>query len=96
MRVAMARLGDGQVPIDDNWVEEHFRPIALGRQNWLFASSLHDSRRAAAPTCLIHSAKLNEIDPCSDIRDLLEELSTQPASRIAELLPHRRRACPSN
>lgn len=38
---------------------------------------------------LIHSAKLNELDPYPYIRDVLERLPTQPASRIEELLPHR-------
>ena len=30
---------DGDLPIDNNWVENRIRPIALGRQNWLFAGS---------------------------------------------------------
>jgi hypothetical protein len=38
---------------------------------------------------LIHSAKLNGLDPYGYLRDVLERLPTQPASRIAELLPHR-------
>lgn len=38
---------------------------------------------------LIHSAKLNGLDPYAYIRDVLEWLPTQLASRIAELLPHR-------
>jgi transposase len=38
---------------------------------------------------LIHSAKLNGFDPYAYVRDVLERLPTQPASRIAELLPHR-------
>lgn len=37
---------------------------------------------------LIHSAKLNGLDPYAYMRDVLERLPTQPASRIAELLPH--------
>lgn len=36
------------------------------------------------------SAKLNVFDPYAYIRDVLERLPTQPASRIEELLPHRR------
>jgi transposase len=28
------------VPIDNNWVENQIRPIALGKKNWLFAGSL--------------------------------------------------------
>lgn len=33
-------LDDGELPIDNNWVENQIRPIALGRSNWLFAGSL--------------------------------------------------------
>ena len=37
---------------------------------------------------LVHSARLNGLDPHAYLRDVLERLPTQPASRIAELLPH--------
>lgn len=37
----------------------------------------------------IQSAKLNRLDPYAYLRDVLERLPTQPANRIAELLPHR-------
>lgn len=82
-------LDDGDLPIDNNWVENRIRPIALGRQNWLFAGSLRAGKRAAAVMSLIHSAKLNGLDPYAYIRDVLERLPTQPARRIDELLPHR-------
>lgn len=38
---------------------------------------------------LIHSARMNGHDPYAYLRDVLERLPTQPASRIGELLPHR-------
>lgn len=51
------------VPIANNWVENHARPIALGRSNWLFAGSLRAAKRAAAIMTLLHSARINEHDP---------------------------------
>lgn len=36
---------------------------------------------------LIHSAKLNGLDPYAYLRAVLEPLPMQPASRVAELLP---------
>lgn len=88
--VALTRfLEDGDLPIDNNWVENRIRPIAIGRSNWLFAGSLRAGKRAAPIMSLIHSAKLNGLDPYAYIRDVLERLPTQPASRIEELLPHR-------
>ena len=82
-------LDDGTVPIDNNWVENRIRPIALGRSNWLFAGSLRAGKRAAAVMSLIQSARLNGHDPYRYLRDVLERLPTHPASRIGELLPHR-------
>ena len=82
-------LGDGALPIDNNWVENRIRPIALGRSNWLFAGSLRAGKRAAAVMSLIQSARLNGHDPYRYLKDVLERLPTQPASRIGELLPHR-------
>jgi len=55
-------LDDGAIPIDNNWVENQIRPIALGRKNWLFAGSLRAGQRAAAVMSLMHSARLNGHD----------------------------------
>ncbi|NEX63509.1 IS66 family transposase [Noviherbaspirillum galbum] len=82
-------LEDGAVPIDNNWVENQIRPIALGRKNWLFAGSLRAGQRAAAVMSLLHSARLNGHDAHAYMKDVLERLPTLPASRIDELLPHR-------
>ena len=82
-------LGDGRLPPDNNWIENRIRPIAIGRYNWLFAGSLRAGQRAAAIMSLIGSAKMNDLDPYAYLRDVLERLPTHPASRIAELLPHR-------
>jgi transposase len=85
-------LDDGDLPCDNNWVENQIRPIAIGRSNWLFAGSLRAGKRAAAIMSLVHSARLNGHDPYTYLRDVLERLPTQPASRVDELLPHRWRA----
>ena len=82
-------IDDGELPIDNNWVENQIRPIAIGRNNWLFAGSLRAGKRAAAVMSLVHSARLNGHEPHAYLRDVLERLPTQPASRIGELLPHR-------
>jgi len=82
-------LSDGHLPADNNWIENRIRPVALGRNNWLFAGSLRAGQRAAAIMSLIGSAKMNGLDPYVYLRDVLERLPTQPARRVAELLPHR-------
>jgi transposase len=82
-------IDDGDLPADNNWVENQIRPIAIGRSNWLFAGSLRAGQRAAAIMSLIQSAKLNGHEPNAYLSDILERLPTHPASRVGELLPHR-------
>ena len=82
-------IEDGDLPADNNWVENQIRPIAIGRSNWLFAGSLRAGQRAAAVMSLLQSARLNGIDPYAYIKDVLTRLPTQPAAPIEELLPHR-------
>ncbi len=59
------------------------------RNNWLFAGSLRAGKRAAAVMSLVHSARLNGHDPYAYLKDILERLPTQPASRVEDLLPYR-------
>ena len=81
-------LDAGSLPIDNNWVENRIRPIALGRNNWLFAGSARAGRRAAVVMSLIQSARLNGHDPYAYLRDVLERLPLTPGHRLEELLPH--------
>ena len=81
-------IDDGELPIDNNWVENQIRPIAIGRNNWLFAGSLRAGKRVAAVMSLMHSARLNGHDPYEYLRDVLQRLPSQPASRAGELLPN--------
>ena len=81
-------LDDGEVPIDNNWIENQVRPWALGRKNWLFAGSLRSGQRAANVMSLIQSAKINGIDPQAYLRDVLERLPSTKYSDIDSLLPH--------
>jgi transposase len=82
-------IDDGELPADNNWVANQIRPIAIGRNNWLFAGSLRAGKRAAAIMSLVHSAKLNGHEPHAYLKDVMQRLPTQSASRIGELLPHR-------
>ncbi len=88
--VALIRFADdGQLPVDNNWIENQIRPIAIGRNNWLFAGSLRAGQRAAAVMSLIQSARMNGHDPYAYLRDVMARLPMQRASQIGELLPHR-------
>src|SRR5579863_10176986 len=63
-------------------------PGGTWRKNWLFAGSQRAGERAANVMSLIQSAKLNGHDPYRYLKDVLERLPTQPASRLRDLLPH--------
>jgi len=79
----------GDLPIDNNPVENALRPIALGRKNWLFAGSERAGKRAAAIQSLLATAKLNGLDPYTWLKQTLEQLPTWPNSKIDALLPVR-------
>lgn len=87
---ALTRYADsGQLPLDNNPVENAIRPIALGRKNWLFTGSERAGRRAAAIQSLLATAKLNGVEPHAWLKATLEKLPTWPNRRIDELLPIR-------
>ena len=82
-------LLDGDVPIDNNHIENQMRPWAVGRKNWLFIGSQLAGERAAVVMSLLQSVKLNGHDPWAYLKDVLTRLPTQLNSQIGELLPHR-------
>lgn len=85
---ALTRYAEtGDLPIDNNPVENSIRPIALGKKNWLFAGSERAGQRAAVIQTLLGTAKLNGLDPAAWLKDTLEKLPTWPNNRIDELLP---------
>lgn len=81
-------LDDGNVPIDNNAVENAIRPLAVGRKNWLFVGSQQAGERAAVMLSLIESAKLNGHDPWAYLKDVFERLPTLKARDLELLLPH--------
>ena len=82
-------LLDGNVPIDNNHIENQMRPWAMGRKAWLFAGSELAGQRAAVVMSLVQSAKMNGHDPWAYLKDVLTRLPSHMSSRIDELLPHR-------
>ena len=77
----------GFLEIDNGASERGLRPVAVGRNNWLFVGSEAGGKTAAILMSLCATCKRLGIDPLAYLRDVLERISTHPASRIAELLP---------
>jgi transposase len=87
---ALARpLEAGFLELDNGACERAMKPAALGRKNWLFAGSDKGGETAAVLMSLCTTCKNLGIDPQAYLRDVLDRISTHPASRIEELLPDR-------
>ena len=78
---------DGRLEICNNAAERSIRPIAIGRNNWMFAGSDAGGARAALMYTLIETARINGLDPETWLRQVIGRIADHPASRITELLP---------
>lgn len=86
--VALTRyLEHGALEIDNNGAENALRPIVLGRKNWLFCGSEAAAHRAAILCSLVNTCKAHQINPFAYLRDVIDRISTHPASRVDELTP---------
>jgi transposase len=82
-------LEAGFLELDNGECERAFKPVGIGRRNWLFAGSDKGGETAAVLMSLCATCKALGIDPQAYLRDVLDRISTHPAKRIAELLPDR-------
>lgn len=80
-------LEDGRICLSNNAAERELRGIALGRKSWLFAGSDRGGERAAVMLTLIHTAKLNDINPQAWLADVLARINDHAIHRLDELLP---------
>ena len=88
--VALKRpLEAGFLELDNGACERAFKPVALGRKNWLFAGSDNGGQTAAVLMSLCTTCKNLGINPEAYLRDVLDRISTHPARLIEELLPDR-------
>ena len=79
----------GFLEIDNNASERGEKTIAIGRRNWLFFGSEAGGATAAVLFSLTETCRRLGVEPWAYLRDVLDRVSTHPASRIGELLPDR-------
>jgi transposase len=80
-------LANGRICLSNNAAERELRGIALGRRSWLFAGSDRGGERAAVMLTLIHTAKLNDVDPQAWLADVLARIADHKITELAALLP---------
>jgi transposase len=79
---------DGKLLPDNNGAERAIRPIALWRNNSLFAGNEHGAERAALFFSLLETCKLNNIDPFEYLCDVYDRIHDCPAQQLHQLLPN--------
>ncbi len=82
-----AYLKDGRLPFDSMQIERAFRSVAVGRKNFLHASSELGAENAALAYSLINSCILVDVDPFLYLCDVLERISYHKAADLEDLLP---------
>ena len=80
---------DRRFEIDNNQVENAIRPIAVGRNNYLFVGSHNAAQRATVIYTLLGTCKLHGINPQEWLSGMLSRIPTYSTQRISDLLPHR-------
>lgn len=92
----MVYITDGIFAIDNNFIENQVRPIALGRRNMLFAGSHQGGRRAAVIYSLLGTCKLQKINASEWLGDVLRRITIHPADKLSALLPQNWKPLPEN
>ena len=81
-------LYDGNIPLDNNRMENDIRPFCLGRKNWMFSVSPRGAAASAFLYSIILSAQANGHEPYWYLRFLFELLpEAECDTQVRELLP---------
>ena len=82
-----AYLYDGMLEIDNNLVENTIRPVALGRENYLFARSQDAAQRAAMIYSFFAIFKNHEVNPFLWLKQTLENIMSINQKEFRTLYP---------
>ena len=82
-------LGDPDVPLDTNLVENKLRGAKLGQRNWMFAWTELGAEHAGIMNAMFATCRMQGVDPRAWLTDVLLRIDSHPASRVDELTPRR-------
>jgi len=80
-------LERGDLHIDNNWVENKIRPLALGRKNYLFAGSHNGARWIAMMYSFFGTCQMHDINPRDWLIKAMEKMTHTKIEDYADLLP---------
>lgn len=80
-------LTNSEVAIDTNHLERGLRPIPMGKKNWLFCWTESGAEDVATVQSLLATCRLHNVNAYTYLVDVLQRVSTHPASRVQELTP---------
>ena len=81
-------LLDGRLEIDNNWIENKIRPLAIGRKNYSCAGSHEAAQRVGMIYSFLAMCRVAQVNPAEWIKDVLGKIQDLPINKIADLLPH--------
>lgn len=85
-------VDDGRLAIDNGPAEQAVRPLAVGRNNWLFLGGDTGLSSASVLLSVLASVKRPGSNPWVDLRDVLTQLPARPPTAdMSDLLPDRGR-----
>jgi transposase len=77
---------DGNIPIDNNYIENAIRPFVIGRKNFLFAGSPRGADASATLYTLVETAKANGLEPWTYLNYLFEKLPAAKSEQALQVL----------
>ncbi|WP_235298474.1 IS66 family transposase [Portibacter marinus] len=78
---------DARIELDNNFIENKIRPLALGRKNYLFAGSHQSAKRIAMMYSFFGTCKANKVNPYEWLKSTIEVINETKMDQLEGLLP---------
>lgn len=80
-------VGDGEIEIDSNLIENAIRPTAIGKKNFLFIGHPDAGWRSAVMYSILGSCRRRGINPEAYLKDVLTRLPDMKAADLKDYTP---------